>query len=221
MIEVLALLTGIFWKLYDDYADNKEAYSFLSKYELGLEVLMLACSLLFAFFDNIFLLYLVIIIISDCILYIIKENNDKNKVNYAVDTDIWKLGGVITYCLFILRVPSILNTFTALEYGVIALAITFIGIEIVSQFTEKKEIIEDEKENHLFLEASNKKLTTRIIELFLFFLFFYVVLLQYKSALSFKNVILFAISYIYISISSILYLKYYYFYREGKPMFEK
>lgn len=221
MKEFLSFLTGILWKLYDDYADNKEAYSFLKNIELPLEVLMMGFSIVFAFFDNIFLMYLMIIIFSDCALYIMKMNNENIKVNYAIDTDVWKFGAIFAYTLCLFRVNSMITTFTICEYGIIALAITFIVIEIASQCTDNKEILNSEKENHLYLEASNKKLTTRIIELVLFCLFFYVVLIEYNVGIAFKNVILFAISYISVSIVSILYLKYFYFYKEGMSLFEK
>lgn len=221
MKEILSFLTGILWKVYDDYADNKEAYSFLTKGALPLEILMMVFSIAFAFFDNIFLFYLVIITLSDCFLYILKENNETIKVNYAIDTDVWKIGAIFAYCLFIFKINDILTTFSFLDYAVIALGTIFIGIEILSQCTDKKEIVEDDKENHLFLEASNKKLTTRIIELLLFCIFYYVVIHEFKMAESFTYVILFATSYIGVSILSILYLKYYYFYKQGQPMFEK
>ena len=221
MIEFISIFTGIFWKLYDDYADNKDAYSFLKNIELPLEIVMMALSIFFAFFDNMFLMYLMIIIFSDCALHIFKMNNENIKVNYAIDTDVWKCGALIAYVLCLFRVHSIVNTFTLVDYGIISLAITFIIIEIASQCTDKKEILDSEKENHLYLEASNKKLTTRIIELVLFSLFFYVVLIQYNIGERFTNVIFFAISYISVSIVSILYLKYFYFYKEGLSLFEK
>lgn len=216
MIEVLSLFTGIFWKIYDDYADNKEAYSFLSKVEFPLEVVLILSSLLFAFFDNFFLFYLFMIIVLDCILYIIKENNEEVKVNYAIDTDVWKLGAIFAYGLFIFRFPSMITNFTQSDSILISVALVSIVAEIVSQCTKDQKIIKDETENHLFLEASNQKLVTRVIELVLFLLFFAYILPPH-----FTSVALFAISYISASIFSILYLKYYYFYRQGKPMFEK
>lgn len=201
--------------MYDDYADNKEAYSFLSKFEFPLEVMLILSSLIFASLDNLFLSYLFIIIVLDCILYIIKENNDTIKVNYAIDTDTWKLGAVFAYGLFIFRFPSMIATFRQADYTFIVIALVCIIAEIVSQCTKDKKILEDEKENHLFLEASNQKLFTRILEVIVVFFFFYFLLPP-----QFKYVSFFAISYMTISILSILYLKYYYFYRQGKPMFQ-
>lgn len=221
MKEILSLITGILWKVYDDYADNKEAYSFLSKVKIPLEVLMVGMSILFCFYDNIFLSYLVIVIISDCILYIMKENDETIKVNYAIDTDVWKLGAIFAYILFIFRINTIVGTFTLLDYGVIILGTIFIFMEILGQCTPQKEIQTSEKENHLFLEASNQKLITRSIELLLFIIFYYVVVHEYKYALNFKHMIIFGVAYVTSSILSIFYLKYYYFYKEGKPMFEK
>lgn len=216
MIEILSLFTGIFWKMYDDYADNKEAYSFLSKFEFPLEVLLIVSSLIFAFFDNLFLSYLFIIIVLDCILYIIKENNEEIKVNYAIDTDAWRTGAVFAYGLFMYRFPSMFLTFTQADYIFICIALISILAEIMSQCTKDPKIVENEEENHLFLEASNQKLFTRILELIVIVFFFYFLLPP-----QFKYVSFFAFSYMSLSIVSILYLKYYYFYRQGKPMFEK
>lgn len=221
MEEGLSLITGILWKVYDDYADNKEAYSFLSKVEIPLEVLMVGMSIVFAFYDNIFLTYLFIVIVADCILYIMKENNKLSNVNYAIDTDVWKLGAIFAYSLFIFRISTIVTSFTLLDYAVIALGTIFIFMEIFGQSTEKNESSFSEKENHLFLEASNQKLITRSIELLLFVLFYYVVVHEFKFAQNFKQMILFGGAYVSSSILSILYLKYYYFYKQGKPMFEK
>jgi hypothetical protein len=220
-MEAIALLTGVVWKIYDDYADNKDAYSFLNTVELPLEIIVVVLSMAFAFIDNMFLLYLLIIIISDCVLYILKTNDETFNVNYAVDTNCWKLGGIFAYCLVLFRIHSILTNFTVYDYGFILLGIGFISLEIYSQYTKAKEIIENEKENHLFLEASNQKFFTRILELILFMLFYFFVIQHYECARNFKYPILFALSYMSVSIVSILYLKYYYFYREGKPMFAK
>lgn len=217
MLEVLPIVTGVFWKIYDDYADNKEAYSFLSKVELPLEIIMVGLSIAYCFFDNIFLTYLVLVIFCDCFLYIAKENNEHINVNYAIDTDVWKLGAIFAYILFIFKLPTILSTFTLLDYGVITLGTIFIVFEIFGQCTKQ----ENEKENHLFLEASNHKLITRTIELLLFLIFYYVVIHEYNFAHNFKHMIMFGVSYVATSVLSILYLKYHYFYKEGKSMFDK
>jgi hypothetical protein len=220
-MESLSLLTGVFWKIYDDYADNKEAYSFLETYERPIQLVVIVLSLFLAFHDNLFLMYLLIIIVSDCILYLLKQKDPSVKVNYAVDTPFWKMGGVFAILLFLIRFQPILTGFTVYEYGFILLGIVLIGSEIYSQFTTKKEIIENEEETHLFLEASNQKLGTRVLELVVSFLFLKFVVLKYDCAKNFKHILLFSLSYMYTSIVSILYLKYHYFHLQGKDIFEK
>jgi hypothetical protein len=220
-MESLSLLTGVFWKLYDDYADNKEAYSFLTDYELPIQLVVIVLSMALAFHDSLFLIYLIIIIISDCILYVLKQKDPSVKVNYAVDTTFWKVGGVFATILFLFRFNTIRATFTTYEYAFTLLGIVLIGSEIYSQFTTKKEILENESETHLFLEASNQKFGTRILELIVSFLFLKFLVLKYDCAKNFKHILLFSISYMYTSIISILYLKYHYFHLQGMDIFEK
>ena len=220
-MEFISLLTGIFWKLYDDYADNKEAYSFLENYSIILQVCVFLLTFFLIFKDNIFLIYTIIVVVCDFIIYLLKMKDKNIKLNYALDTFCWKLGGLVACILFFFRITTILKTFTIYDYGFIGIGVFFILAEVISQLTSDKKIIEDEKENNLFLEASNQKFITRFLQLFTVILFYRFLAVKFDFAQNFKNILLFSSSYMYVSIISILYLKYYYFYLDGKDIFEK
>jgi hypothetical protein len=220
-METIPLVTGFLWKLYDDYADNKEAYSFLNTFEFPLVMLVMGLSLAFAFYDNIFLIYIVITVVFDFIVYFLKKKDNTVKLNYAVDNYVWQIGGVLGILLFLSRFNAILDSLSLCEYALIGIAVAFIGLEIYSQLTKKKEILENEEENHLFLEASNQKFFTRFLELFVTMGFYFFVARKFESAFCFQNVLAFSFSYMYTSIISILYLKYFYFYLKDKDLFEK
>lgn len=217
-MEFLASITGILGKVYDDYADNKEAYSFLDSYSIPLQILVVACSIAFASTDTIFLIYIFVIIISDCILYSFKVDDESFKLNLALDMDAWKAIAAFGYCFLPFRIHSIVTTFTGYEYGLLSFAASMVALEIYSQVT-KSGATETKEDTHLFLEASNQKLITRILELLLCGLLFYFIVGSYEWATKFRFIVMFAASYFTTSIVSILYLKYHYFHSQGKPMF--
>ena len=136
-INLLACLTGFIWKIYDDLEDNKIKIKPINNI-LGL--LVIFTSILFLYYDTVFLILLLIVAISNYIHLLIKTSNYKN----AIDTFNWKIGLCILIFMCIYKRNELYNTLYNLSFLIkICLLISFLIIffEMKIEFNSLSKII--------------------------------------------------------------------------------
>lgn len=213
LLNFITMLYGVLVKLYDDCIDNTDAFSFIYDKKIILEIMLILVSF-YLICDPIFAILLITIcvgmLISDIIIFVLKNKYPENNLSYAYDTPIYIFGAILLVSI-ILYIHKF--DLTMLDYIIVMYIILIIIVEALYTF-------KSEKQNKIESEAGNIKLFTRIICM-MYALMIYSIMLLNKSLHKYLPIIYFGFSYGLTSIISMLYLKYYYMVKKDETNNEK
>lgn len=201
MLNTLAMIGGILIKVYDDITDNKEVFEYMYSYRILLQIILVIVYGLLVYKDSKIGLGIVLIAITDLMIYLSKYIYPDNIINYGCDHMYYQLTEILLILIFIMSDTKLFTN--RMDY----LSFLFIWLVIIFEMTSLSK--NDKNTNKIYLEVSNRKLMVRILILVVGILI-YPLILQYETLYIYLPIWYLTMNYFLTSVFFILYLKYKY-----------
>lgn len=204
MLNIVSMIGGILIKVYDDITDNKEVFQYLYSYRIILQIILVFIYVYLVYYDSKIGIAIVLIAVTDLMIYISKYIYPDNIINYGCDHIYYQIVEVMLIYIYMISKHKLFMN--PIDY----LSFLFIWIVIIFEMTSlSKPDDKDIKENQIYLEVSNRKLMVRMLILIAGVLM-YSIIVYYDTLLNYLPIWYLTMNYFMTSVFFILYLKYKY-----------